>query len=80
LSSAVTGQHTGVLEREVLVGSLHLPGNLTVPADAHALVLFAHGSGSSRLSPRNLAVATAGSAAISCHVTRARMTEVNDAV
>ena len=59
MSSAVTGQHTGVLEREVLVGPLHLPGNLTVPADAHALVLFAHGSGSSRLSPRNRAVATA---------------------
>lgn len=30
-----------------------LPGKLTMPADATALVLFAHGSGSSRHSPRN---------------------------
>ena len=59
MSSAVTSKRTRAVEREVLVGSLHLPGNLTVPADAHALVLFAHGSGSSRLSPRNRAVATA---------------------
>ncbi|MEV0238514.1 alpha/beta family hydrolase [Streptomyces sp. NPDC050674] len=34
-----------------------LPGDLTVPPDAHAVVLFAHGSGSSRHSPRNRAVA-----------------------
>jgi len=59
MSSAVTSKRTRAVEREVLVGSLRLPGNLTVPADAHALVLFAHGSGSSRLSPRNRAVATA---------------------
>jgi pimeloyl-ACP methyl ester carboxylesterase len=30
-----------------------LPGLLTVPADAAGVVAFAHGSGSSRLSPRN---------------------------
>lgn len=34
-----------------------LPGDLTVPQEARALVLFAHGSGSSRLSPRNRQVA-----------------------
>jgi putative phosphoribosyl transferase len=34
-----------------------LPGNLTVPRKAEGLVLFAHGSGSSRLSPRNRYVA-----------------------
>ncbi|MEU3895030.1 dienelactone hydrolase family protein [Streptomyces sp. NPDC045251] len=34
-----------------------LTGDLTVPAGARGLVLFAHGSGSSRLSPRNRAVA-----------------------
>ncbi len=45
--------------REVVVGPLHLPGDLQIPAAAHALVLFAHGSGSSRLSPRNRAVAEA---------------------
>jgi len=34
-----------------------LPGNLTMPENAVALVLFAHGSGSSRHSPRNQFVA-----------------------
>ncbi|HEX5037840.1 MAG TPA: phosphoribosyltransferase family protein [bacterium] len=34
-----------------------LPGNLTVPPKAHGIILFAHGSGSSRLSPRNRYVA-----------------------
>ncbi|MFY1635039.1 dienelactone hydrolase family protein [Solwaraspora sp. WMMB335] len=36
-----------------------LTGDLTVPAGASGLVLFAHGSGSSRHSPRNQAVAAA---------------------
>jgi putative phosphoribosyl transferase len=34
-----------------------LRGDLTVPAEPHGLVVFAHGSGSSRHSPRNRAVA-----------------------
>jgi dienelactone hydrolase len=34
-----------------------LEGNLTIPEGAHAVVLFAHGSGSSRFSPRNRFVA-----------------------
>ena len=34
-----------------------LTGDLTIPAHAHGLVIFAHGSGSSRLSPRNQRVA-----------------------
>src|SRR5438045_1219907 len=34
-----------------------LTGDLDIPAKARGLVLFAHGSGSSRLSPRNRAVA-----------------------
>jgi pimeloyl-ACP methyl ester carboxylesterase len=38
---------------------LQLAGNLRVPAGARAIVVFAHGSGSSRLSPRNRAVAEA---------------------
>ncbi|GHF65360.1 hypothetical protein GCM10010218_53550 [Streptomyces mashuensis] len=38
-------------------GAVTLDGDLTVPAGAPALVVFAHGSGSSRLSPRNRAVA-----------------------
>lgn len=41
----------------VLIGPLRLPGLLGVPARAPALVIFAHGSGSSRLSPRNQQVA-----------------------
>jgi len=36
-----------------------LGGKLTVPAEAMGLVLFAHGSGSSRRSPRNVYVAAA---------------------
>jgi putative phosphoribosyl transferase len=39
------------------VESATLPGELTVPADAIGVVAFAHGSGSSRHSPRNTAVA-----------------------
>jgi dienelactone hydrolase len=45
--------------REVEIGPQHLPGTVTVPANARALIVFAHGSGSSRLSPRNRAVAEA---------------------
>jgi putative phosphoribosyl transferase len=46
-------------EREVClpVGSITLEGNLSVPEDARGLVLFAHGSGSGRHSPRNRYVA-----------------------
>jgi putative phosphoribosyl transferase len=38
-------------------GSAALEGDLRIPAGALGLVLFAHGSGSSRLSPRNRYVA-----------------------
>jgi pimeloyl-ACP methyl ester carboxylesterase len=38
-------------------GGIALPGDLTVPDDPSGLVLFAHGSGSSRRSSRNQAVA-----------------------
>ena len=41
----------------VTVQGRQLPGSLTVPPGARGFVLFAHGSGSSRLSPRNVAVA-----------------------
>jgi len=34
-----------------------LPGDLTIPAGARGVVVFAHGSGSSRFSPRNQSVA-----------------------
>ena len=38
-------------------GSAQLEGNLSLPEDASGVVLFAHGSGSSRHSPRNQYVA-----------------------
>lgn len=44
---------------EIPVAGRSLPGRLVVPPDAEGIVLFAHGSGSSRLSPRNRSVATA---------------------
>ena len=49
-----------VAEREVtiLLDHASLPGLLTVPTDALGVVAFAHGSGSSRLSPRNRLVAS----------------------
>ncbi|MFJ8015823.1 phosphoribosyltransferase [Streptomyces sp. NPDC096339] len=47
------------VEVEVDAGALRLAGDLTLPRGAGAVVMFAHGSGSSRRSPRNRAVATA---------------------
>lgn len=49
----------GALDAEVTipVARAQLPGQLTIPTDAIGLVVFVHGSGSSRLSPRNVAVA-----------------------
>src|SRR5438309_1877668 len=44
-------------EVEIQAGHAVLSGNLTIPDGAVALVLFAHGSGSSRHSPRNQFVA-----------------------
>ena len=41
------------------VGSAELEGSLSIPAGATGVVLFAHGSGSSRHSPRNRYVARA---------------------
>src|SRR6266545_909718 len=44
-------------EVQIHAGRAVLSGNLNIPKDANALVLFAHGSGSSRHSPRNRFVA-----------------------
>lgn len=52
----------GSSESEALsfnLSGVRLAGDLTMPASACGLVLFAHGSGSSRMSPRNRAVAHA---------------------
>jgi putative phosphoribosyl transferase len=40
-----------------VAGGVHLPGLLEVPPGSDGIVVFAHGSGSSRLSPRNQQVA-----------------------
>lgn len=45
--------------RDVSIPPGGLPGTVRLPAAADGLVVFAHGSGSSRLSPRNTAVAEA---------------------
>ncbi|WP_067793373.1 phosphoribosyltransferase family protein [Actinomadura formosensis] len=45
-------------EVAVQAGPVRLAGHLTVPENARGIVIFAHGSGSSRHSPRNRFVAT----------------------
>jgi dienelactone hydrolase len=52
-------QRQVAISREVVipVDSITLAGELNIPAETEGLVLFAHGSGSSRLSPRNQYVA-----------------------
>jgi putative phosphoribosyl transferase len=52
-------QYAAVGSRDVSIPPIGLPGTLRVPQAAWALIVFAHGSGSSRLSPRNRAVAEA---------------------
>lgn len=51
--------HTRYLPVIIPLGEVRLEGSLTVPASAEGVVLFAHGSGSSRHSSRNRAVAEA---------------------
>ena len=48
-----------MIEKEisVTIGQATVEGNLTVPHNARGIVLFAHGSGSGRFSPRNQYVA-----------------------
>ena len=46
------------VEVEPVAGEARLAGHLTVPEDAPGIVVFAHGSGSSRHSPRNRYVAS----------------------
>lgn len=45
--------------REVVIPPIGLAGSLHIPRAAHGVVAFAHGSGSSRFSPRNRMVAEA---------------------
>ena len=57
IEPARNGALTGRRTVDVVAGSLRLPGHLTIPAEAEGVVIFAHGSGSSRHSPRNQMVA-----------------------
>ena len=50
---------SSAFSRDVQIPPLGLAGTLTCPAGVQALVIFAHGSGSSRFSPRNAQVAEA---------------------
>jgi putative phosphoribosyl transferase len=49
----------GEMAVDIPAGEVALTGDLEVPYGARGVVLFAHGSGSSRFSPRNRAVAEA---------------------
>ncbi|MFD3467799.1 phosphoribosyltransferase family protein [Streptomyces sp. NPDC058682] len=53
----VTRPPVRAVEVEVEAGGLVLAGDLALPEDVGAVVVFAHGSGSSRHSPRNRSVA-----------------------
>jgi putative phosphoribosyl transferase len=57
MAPEVEGRRTAVVR--VPIGDQWLQGDLGIPAEPHGLVLFAHGSGSSRRSPRNQYVARA---------------------
>ncbi len=50
-------ENSATLARTVYIPPIGLPGTLQIPGEATSLVVFAHGSGSSRLSPRNMLVA-----------------------
>lgn len=57
-NSAMKPKEEGI-EVRIQAGKVTLEGTLSVPREATGVVIFAHGSGSSRYSPRNQYVATA---------------------
>lgn len=59
MSAETSRLNPGDTTRQVIIpaGSVSLDGELSVPDDLRGLVIFAHGSGSSRHSPRNHLVA-----------------------
>lgn len=57
MNSPADGHRTGDYEVEVEAGPVKVAGHLTVPENARGVVVFAHGSGSSRFSSRNIYVA-----------------------
>ena len=56
-STGATTALEKAVEVRISAGSVMLSGEMQVPDDATGIVLFAHGSGSSRFSPRNQYVA-----------------------
>jgi dienelactone hydrolase len=50
-------RHRAIENQAVNIGPLGLEGTLSSPRQARGLIIFAHGSGSSRHSPRNIYVA-----------------------
>lgn len=67
-------------EVEITLDQLSLKGRLSLPQKATGLVIFAHGSGSSRLSPRNNMVATVLQKAKLATLLFDLLTEAEDAV
>jgi hypothetical protein len=59
VGQSVSYRGRGKEAREVCIPPTELAGILQMPKNTYALVVFAHGSGSSRLSPRNVQVARA---------------------
>lgn len=58
MKSAVKDRSAGIRETvQIPIGQTYLEGELQIPPGAKGLVLFVHGSGSSRHSPRNQFVA-----------------------
>lgn len=55
ISAGSNGYHVKI--EEIAIPPLELKGTLQIPSAAGGIVIFVHGSGSSRLSPRNVYVA-----------------------
>ena len=53
MSAPHTAQHIWQRDIQIPSGAARLHGTLQIPAGARGIVVFAHGSGSSRFSPRN---------------------------
>jgi putative phosphoribosyl transferase len=57
MSAPYTAQHIWQRDVQIPSGAARLHGTLQIPEGASSIVVFAHGSGSSRFSPRNQYVA-----------------------
>lgn len=55
----MVNQSIQTLSVKIQAGDVTLNGDLQIPSNAKSIILFAHGSGSSRFSPRNREVAAA---------------------